>query len=652
MESDQKGTDTSNRSRVIAKYDGQPILNGGIEDLQMIEQLYASDREEEAIQLIDSVLGLPEGLDRKLASLKYLMAGKEDYLQVFKPVGDPKNPSFEIYLKLGGAFTRFLMLHRSKCFAAIADKSEKIMDQAMENSEIVLTLFPADNDIVALAAQVIFHKGEDDRAFKILREALEREPEHPHVKKTLRWLERGRDAESFITMTDRAYQMAVDQLEKLTKDEPVEEKVLHQALDLSLESLRITENQPKAWASLAFLYSLANDRERTLTALKYAQNYDPSERLAEIVAKNCEKRGWFGQSFEAIPSEGSATADWTTSGGDARRTGRCGVAVVPPLALAWVSDQCGPIGGGIVGSGVTAVFGGANNKVFAVNVRNGRTLWEYSLGLPVGTPAVDSGRIYAGSSDGAVCLDMQTGREIWKYQRTERKNTFGLGEGCILATSDLVVLSDDRTLVLQIRNGKPLMEIETGYDASYHAGACGDGTYIYVPGSKRVYRLEIRTREVTQCELGVKLTSGPIIANERLLFGTNQGSVVGISTTTLERWVTEIDEPMEMVYSRPAFSDGRVFVGSPNGNVYALDPLNGHAIWKTEIGGYISGGLLVSDSVLYVLSDHNLSALSIESGEVLWQSEQTRRGGNSAPAILGGRLLVGCERLYAYKSLT
>jgi outer membrane protein assembly factor BamB len=54
------------------------------------------------------------------------------------------------------------------------------------------------------------------------------------------------------------------------------------------------------------------------------------------------------------------------------------------------------------------------------------------------------------------------------------------------------------------------------------------------------------------------------------------------------------------VFSSPAISDGNVYIGSYDNNVYCLDASNGSAIWTYETDGYIYSSPAVIDGKVYI----------------------------------------------------
>jgi len=73
--------------------------------------------------------------------------------------------------------------------------------------------------------------------------------------------------------------------------------------------------------------------------------------------------------------------------------------------------------------------------------------------------------------------------------------------------------------------------------------------------------------------------------------------------------------------SSPVVMDKRVYVGSLDGNVYALDSTTGKAIWTYQTGGKVRATPVINDSGLYIGSwDESFYALDLKTGNLRWNT--------------------------------
>ena len=113
----------------------------------------------------------------------------------------------------------------------------------------------------------------------------------------------------------------------------------------------------------------------------------------------------------------------------------------------------------------------------------------------------------------------------------------------------------------------------------------------------------------------------------------------GIVPTNTELWRFKTGD---MVDSSPAVSNGVVYVGSVDNNLYAIDAVNGTEKWRFKTGGSVAySSPAVSNGVVYVgSSDNNLYAIDAVTGKEKWRLE-LENWGASSPAVSNGVVYIG-----------
>lgn len=113
-----------------------------------------------------------------------------------------------------------------------------------------------------------------------------------------------------------------------------------------------------------------------------------------------------------------------------------------------------------------------------------------------------------------------------------------------------------------------------------------------------------------------------------------------------------IEPPLELlwkyttggyVHSSPAVSNGIVYVGSDDSNIYAFDAGTGNIKWKYTTGGYVHSSPAVTGGIVYVGSyDSNIYAIDAATGILRWKYTT---GGQviSSPAVSNRIVYVGSE---------
>lgn len=118
-----------------------------------------------------------------------------------------------------------------------------------------------------------------------------------------------------------------------------------------------------------------------------------------------------------------------------------------------------------------------------------------------------------------------------------------------------------------------------------------------------------------------------------------------------------VSDPWDYYLSSPLVHAGKVYFGSSDENVYALDAKTGALVWRYKSGGVVhSSPALVDNKILIGSWDSTLYALDAESGRELWRhrgkSEQRysiHLGIQASPTVDHDRAYVGSRdgNLYA-----
>jgi outer membrane protein assembly factor BamB/tRNA A-37 threonylcarbamoyl transferase component Bud32 len=93
----------------------------------------------------------------------------------------------------------------------------------------------------------------------------------------------------------------------------------------------------------------------------------------------------------------------------------------------------------------------------------------------------------------------------------------------------------------------------------------------------------------------------------------------------------------------PVYTNGAVYVGCYDNNLYALDAHDGEFLWKypTE-GGIVSKPAFFDESVYFGSEDHRLHAVYLRNGRVNW-TYYTKGPVRSSPFIAEGHIFIGSD---------
>lgn len=251
-------------------------------------------------------------------------------------------------------------------------------------------------------------------------------------------------------------------------------------------------------------------------------------------------------------------------------------------------------------------------------------VWRFKTGGRIfSSPVVADGILYIGSNDHFVhALDAKTGHEIWKFETGANvTSTPVVADGSVY-----VVSLDGRLYSLDAGTGKLRWKFQTGGESRLTAA----GLYGLAPSG-----------EIMPDPWDFFLSS-PAVYNGRVYFGSGDRNIYALNART-GRLVWKY-QAGDIVHSSPAIANGIVYIGCWDGAMYALNARNGRLIWKFETGGdtvhfmegipgsaAISGGIVVFGS-----RDGNIYAVAARSGKQLWRQPNNKSWVISSPAIDSG----------------
>lgn len=178
------------------------------------------------------------------------------------------------------------------------------------------------------------------------------------------------------------------------------------------------------------------------------------------------------------------------------------------------------------------IVGSYDRHLYALDSQSGEVQWTVEMdGLTFTTPAVADGAVYAGSLAGDFyALDAATGERLWRRRFPDRS----------IARAPAADTERVYTCVWPSTQQEPFqlvaLDAETG---------------------ERLW-----TNQVT-------VSSGLTLADDALVFGSEDGTVYSVSTDGKRNWQFKDGG---RIRGAPAVHDGRVYFGSGDRYVYAIEP--------------------------------------------------------------------------------
>ena len=279
------------------------------------------------------------------------------------------------------------------------------------------------------------------------------------------------------------------------------------------------------------------------------------------------------------------------------------------------------------------VYVGCQDKnLYAIETATGMEKWHFATaGTVDSSPAVSSGIVYVGSEDkNLYAIDAATGMEKWHFV------TAGPVKSSPVVSNDVIYVGsmDGNLYAIDAWTGKEKWRFATGNSQALSPMASKD-----VPvGSLAVG--------------GNGVESSPAVSNGVVYVGSWDKNLYAIYTATgMEKWRFATNG---WVRSSPAVLNGIVYVGSGDKNLYAIDEVTGTEKWRFATGNWVESSPAVSDGVVYVGSmDNNLYAIDALTGKEQWRFVTGDKVWSS-PAVSNGVVYIGSwdDNLYAIGQVT
>lgn len=111
------------------------------------------------------------------------------------------------------------------------------------------------------------------------------------------------------------------------------------------------------------------------------------------------------------------------------------------------------------------------------------------------------------------------------------------------------------------------------------------------------------------------------------------------------RWIIDLDAPL---FGTPAVVDGRIYIGTGDGRLLAIDSTSGRMLWEHRVDSAILSSPAVAGGLLFFgTADGKVIALEAERGGVLWRFDAADVI-LSSPAVYKGIVYIGDEEANVY----
>lgn len=265
------------------------------------------------------------------------------------------------------------------------------------------------------------------------------------------------------------------------------------------------------------------------------------------------------------------------------------------------------------------IFGSGDGNIYALNYKTGEQVWKKATQNSVlGSPIVNGNRVFIGGSDNTFrALDIKTGNEIWAFKEVE-----GTIVGKPLIYDNKIIFGSwgRHLYALDINTGNLIWKWNNGQANRMYSPAMvtpvANKGIVYIAAPDR-YLTAIdakngatlwRNKEATVRESIGLSTDGSTVYGK-----TMQDEIVAYKTQAQDPgvlWRYNVGFGYEHIPSMLIEKNGKVFFGTKNSVVYAIDPKEKSTIWAHKIDNSMINTVNVVDGKNILVSTMD--------GKVIW----------------------------------
>jgi len=260
----------------------------------------------------------------------------------------------------------------------------------------------------------------------------------------------------------------------------------------------------------------------------------------------------------------------------------------------------------------------------------GGVKWTFKAGGPIVTsPAIADGVVYIGAMDGHLyAIDQESGKEKWNF-----KSPMPIASSPAVAAGTLYFVSSAGSLAaLDIANGKTKWVLPTEFERKFEA--------------KNLHGLPSPAQTIP--DAWDIYTSSPAVTNGKVYFGSGDGNVYAADAQTgVLQWKFATKD---VVHASPAVVNGTVYIGSWDSYLYAIDAETGQEKWAFKTGddnsihnqvGLQSSPAVVDGTVYVGCRDAHVYAVDAATGRKKWDYPTSKSWVIGTPAVRDGLVYVG-----------
>ena len=279
---------------------------------------------------------------------------------------------------------------------------------------------------------------------------------------------------------------------------------------------------------------------------------------------------------------------------------------------AWVYQGTNSVVGRPSVTGDRVIFAQADGTITCLALKSGSVAWQYvppeesyAAETVVDGTAVGDGKVFFVKGDGKLyAISAVNGRALWTYNsELELRSAPAFASGLVLLGEQRGVFS-----AISPANGKRLWG--GGAGGAINTPSADDANVFFSSWDGSVQSVRIKgVVPQWRANVGDPVTTAPFIGGGKVLVGTANGKVAALDSKNGSVLWT-FDTHGGSVAAQPVLAEGLVFAGGGQGTLFVLDAASGTERFTFSAGDGINGSPAFSGGVLYLGSaDGNLYAI-------------------------------------------
>lgn len=271
----------------------------------------------------------------------------------------------------------------------------------------------------------------------------------------------------------------------------------------------------------------------------------------------------------------------------------------------WNFSTKGAIYSSPVVANEVVILGSGDGSIYALNIKSGKQIWKVETANAVlGSPIVEGNTVFIGGSDHNFrALDVKTGKVIWKFDGVEGAI---VGKPLIYQGKIIFGAWGRHLYALDLKTGNLVWKWNNGtanrmFSPAMVTPVAAKGIVFIAAPDRYLTAINAKNGETLwrNKEATVRESIG-ISADSTTIYGkTMQDEIVAYQAQATDpglAWHYNVGFGYEHIPSMLIEKDGKVFFGTKNSVVYAIDPKAKQIIWAHKIDHSMINTVNVIDS--------------------------------------------------------